>query len=84
MILLSDGKPNDIDAYEGRYGIEDTRMAIKEVTREGIVPVCLTVDSSPREYLQQIFGKGNYAVIWGVDRLARSLPELYARIIRRV
>ncbi|MFN8155575.1 MAG: NorD protein [Bacteroidia bacterium] len=26
MILLSDGKPNDYDRYEGKYGIEDTRQ----------------------------------------------------------
>src|SRR5207249_2860311 len=27
LFLLSDGKPNDEDEYEGRYGIEDTRQA---------------------------------------------------------
>ena len=28
LLLLSDGRPNDVDQYEGRYGIEDTRMAV--------------------------------------------------------
>src|SRR5690606_20141737 len=27
ILLLADGKPNDLDYYEGRYGVEDTRQA---------------------------------------------------------
>ena len=30
ILLLTDGKPNDMDHYEGRYGVEDTRMAVRE------------------------------------------------------
>lgn len=82
LFIISDGKPNDMDAYEGRYGVEDTRMAIKGAEKDGIIPFCLTVDSTSREYLPRIFGSGNYAVLAGVDKLTRKLPELYARIIR--
>ncbi len=84
LFILSDGKPNDLDIYEGRYGIEDTRMAVKEAEREGIVPFCLTVDTSAHEYLPRLFGRGNYAVVSGIDRLAMRLPELYARMVRRL
>ena len=82
LFILSDGKPNDIDEYEGRYGIEDTRMSIREAEREGVVPFCLTVDSRAHDYLPRLFGRGNYAVVSGVERLTKSLPDLYARIIR--
>lgn len=82
LFIISDGKPNDMDAYEGRYGVEDTRMAIKGAEKDGIIPFCLTVDSRSEEYLPRIFGSGNYAVLAGVDKLTRKLPELYARIIR--
>ena len=84
LFLISDGKPNDLDSYEGRYGIEDTRMAIKEAERDGIIPFCLTVDDKAGEYLPRLFGRGNYAVVAGADKLIKSLPDLYARIIRRV
>ncbi|MBE9504996.1 MAG: VWA domain-containing protein, partial [Proteobacteria bacterium] len=84
LFLLSDGKPNDVDHYEGKYGIEDTRMAIKEAERNGVVPFCLTVDSEAHEYLPALFGRGNYVVLSGVDKLARRLPDLYARIIRQL
>ncbi len=30
LLILSDGKPNDLDLYDGRYGIEDTRVAVIE------------------------------------------------------
>jgi nitric oxide reductase NorD protein len=81
LFILSDGKPNDIDEYEGRYGVEDTRMAIKEAERLNIVPFCLTIDLTGRDYLQRIFGKKNHAVLPSVESLTRKLPELYARII---
>lgn len=84
LFILSDGKPNDVDTYEGRYGIEDTRMAIKEAEGAGITPFCLTIDTGAGDYLPKLFGKGNYAVVPGVDMLARKLPELYARIIHKL
>ncbi len=84
LFILSDGKPNDVDVYEGRYGIEDTRMAIKEAESEGIVPFCLTVDTGAGDYLPRLFGHGNYAVVPGVDMLARKLPSLYAKIIQKL
>src|SRR5690606_17694950 len=43
LLVLSDGKPNDVDIYEGRYGIEDTRQAIAESRLQGIHAFCLTV-----------------------------------------
>ena len=27
LLILTDGKPNDLDQYEGRYGMEDTKHA---------------------------------------------------------
>ncbi|MFQ5466200.1 MAG: nitric oxide reductase activation protein NorD [Thermodesulfobacteriota bacterium] len=81
LFILSDGKPNDVDVYEGRYGLEDTRMAVREAEREGIAPFCLTVDSGAGDYLPRLFGKGNFAVVSSVARLAARLPELYSRII---
>lgn len=84
LFILSDGKPNDVDVYEGKYGIEDTRMALKEAESAGIVPFCLTVDAQAGDYLPRLFGHGNYAVVPGVEMLANKLPELYARIIHRL
>src|SRR6185436_2228359 len=40
LLLLSDGKPNDVDEYGGPYGIEDTRQAVAEARLQGLVPFC--------------------------------------------
>lgn len=84
LFIISDGKPNDMDSYEGKYGVEDTRMAIKGVEKEGIIPFCLTVDSKSQEYLPRIFGKGNHVVLAGTDKLSKKLPEFYGRIIQHL
>ena len=54
LLLLSDGKPNDVDEYGGRYGIEDTRQAVGEARLQGLVPFCLTVDREAPTYLPAI------------------------------
>lgn len=63
LIVLSDGKPNDIDDYEGRYGVEDMRQAVTEAKLQGISPFCLTVDRQATHYLPVIFGRGQYALL---------------------
>jgi len=44
LIVLTDGKPNDLDIYEGRYGLEDTRRAVQEAKAHGLLPFCVTID----------------------------------------
>jgi nitric oxide reductase NorD protein len=58
LLLLTDGKPNDVDLYEGRYGIEDTRQAVAEARLQGAQPFCLTVDREAPSYLPRLFGPG--------------------------
>jgi len=80
LLLLSDGKPNDIDRYDGRYGIEDTRTAIQEATSKGILPFCITIDNRANEYLPYLFGHKQYVVIRNAKQLPQQLPLIYARL----
>ena len=80
LLILTDGKPNDLDLYEGRYGIEDTRQAVIEARRADLIPFCVTIDSEGAEYLPQLFGPGHFVVIRDPSELPRRLPRLYARI----
>ncbi|MBT3048197.1 MAG: VWA domain-containing protein [Candidatus Thiodiazotropha sp.] len=82
LLLLSDGKPNDLDKYEGRYGVEDTRQAIREARGSGIQPFCVTIDEKGNDYLPYLFGSGGYVVIHKPQELPRKLPLLYARLTR--
>ncbi|MCU7810135.1 MAG: VWA domain-containing protein [Candidatus Thiodiazotropha sp. (ex Notomyrtea botanica)] len=82
LLLLSDGKPNDLDKYEGRYGVEDTRQAVREARNSGIQPFCVTIDEKGNDYLPYLFGSGGYVVIHKPQELPRKLPLLYARLTR--
>ena len=63
LLLLSDGKPNDVDEYEGRYGVEDMRQAVTEARLQGIAPFCLTIDRQAANYLPLVFGPQHYALL---------------------
>lgn len=80
LLILTDGKPNDLDHYEGRYGIEDSRQAIREARQAGLTPFCITIDSKASSYLPHIFGSGNYLIIHHPSQLPRELPLLYAQL----
>ncbi|WP_275099168.1 nitric oxide reductase activation protein NorD [Sedimenticola hydrogenitrophicus] len=80
LLILTDGKPNDLDKYEGRYGIEDTRRAIHEARQLGLQPFCVTIDAQANDYLPHLFGTGSYVVIHKPSQLPRELPLLYAKL----
>jgi nitric oxide reductase NorD protein len=81
LLILTDGKPNDIDYYEGRFGIEDTHQAIRAAKRLGIKPFCITIDQQAEAYLPYIFGSSGYAVIKHSRQLPLRLPQLYHQLI---
>ncbi len=80
LIVLTDGKPNDIDHYEGRYGIEDTRRAVQEARRAGIAVFGVTIDRTAQEYFPTLFGRGGYAIVGNAARLPAALPALYRQL----
>lgn len=82
LLILSDGKPNDLDLYEGRYGIEDSRVAIGEARKQGLVPFCVTIDREGAGYLPHLFGPAGYAVIRKPEELPARLPLFYAQLTR--
>ncbi len=82
LLILTDGKPNDLDQYEGRYGIEDSRQAVIEARQLGMQPFCVTIDKKGNDYLPHIFGTGAYVVIKNPEQLPRKLPQLYALLTR--
>ncbi|MBI1207127.1 MAG: VWA domain-containing protein [Azospirillum sp.] len=82
LLLLTDGKPNDDDHYDGRYGVEDSRKAIQEARRSGIAVFGVTIDRQARGYFPVLFGQGAYAIIDRIERLPTALPRLYRQLVR--
>ncbi len=82
LLIISDGKPNDEDRYDGRYGIEDTKKAIEEVRKKGITPFCITVDMEGKEYLSYLFGRNGYAIVKDGQKLPTIIPEIYINLTK--
>lgn len=81
LLLLSDGKPNDIDDYEGQYGVEDMRQAVTEARLQGMHSFCLTIDRQAASYLPAVFGARQYALLPRPEMLPLVLLEWMKRLV---
>lgn len=77
LIVLTDGKPNDLDHYEGTHGIEDSHMAVAEARRAGLAVHGIVVDADGQDWFARIFGRGGFHLLPRPERLTRVLPDIY-------
>ncbi len=77
LLVLTDGKPNDLDHYEGRHGIEDSHMAVREARRAGQSLHGVVIDEDGQDWFARIFGPGGFTLLPNPERLARALPDIY-------
>lgn len=82
LLVLTDGKPNDLDIYEGRYGLEDTRHAVQEARDAGLIPFCVTIDKEAHEYLPMLFGSQGYALVRRPQDLVQRLTQAWVTLAR--
>lgn len=81
LLVITDGKPNDLDHYEGRYGIEDSRRAVMEARRLGHGVFGITIDKRAEAYIPHIFGQNGFAIIQEPNRLVSTLPHIYRQLV---
>ena len=80
VILISDGKPNDYDKYEGKYGINDVKQALRELNGRNINSYALAIEAEAKYYLPQMFGQNHYQILTTPVELLQSLVKLYEKI----
>lgn len=80
IILISDGKPNDYDKYEGKYGINDVKQALRELNERQINSYALAIEAQAKYYLPQMFGQNHYQILTTPVELLQSLVKLYEKI----
>jgi nitric oxide reductase NorD protein len=80
VILISDGKPNDYDKYEGKYGIRDVRQALHELKQNQVNSYALAIEATAKYYLPQMFGQNHYQIVSSPTDLVTSLVKLYEKI----
>lgn len=80
IILISDGKPNDYDKYEGKYGINDVKQALRELNQRNINSYALAIEAQAKYYLPQMFGQNHYQILTTPIELLQSMVKLYEKI----
>ena len=81
LLILTDGRPSDVDVQDPKYLIDDSRRAVMELRRDGIFSYCISLDPGADAYVRDVFG-GRYTVIDQVERLPEKLPALFAALTR--
>lgn len=81
MLILTDGRPSDVDTHDERLLVEDARQAVKELDQQGIFSYCISLDPKADEYVGDIFGR-QFTVIDHIERLPERLPQLFMALTR--
>lgn len=82
LIVITDGEPADIDVRDPQYLRADTKKAVEDVAKHGVLTYCMSLDPRADQYVARIFGQKNYMVVDHVQRLPEKLPLLYAGLTR--
>ncbi len=82
LMVITDGEPADVDVRDPQYLRFDTKKAVEEAGRAGVLTYCMSLDPRADQYVSRIFGAKNYMVVDRVERLPEKLPLLYAGLTR--
>ncbi|MGD9500167.1 MAG: nitric oxide reductase activation protein NorD, partial [Halothiobacillus sp.] len=63
MLVITDGEPADIDVRDPQYLRQDTKKAVEEAARSGVITYCMSLDPRADQYVSRIFGARNYMVV---------------------
>ena len=80
MVILTDGRPYDLEYGTLDYAIADTGKAIREARRTRIHPFIITSDQKGADYLRKISADTQSIVLPRVESLPTLLPTLYKRL----
>jgi nitric oxide reductase activation protein len=80
MVILTDGRPYDLDYGNLDYAIADTRKAIQEVRQKRIHPFIITSDKKSTDYLRRIAPQTQSIILPRVELLPTLLPAIYKRL----
>jgi Mg-chelatase subunit ChlD len=80
LVLMTDGRPYDLEYGTLDYAVADTGKAIREARRARIHPFIITSDQKGAEYLRRISSETQSIVLPQIESLPALLPALYKRL----
>lgn len=80
LIILTDGRPYDLDYGDLPYAVADTKKAVMEARKEHVHPFIITSDKEGAHYLKQVTRWTQSIVLPRVELLPFMLPAVYKRL----
>jgi len=80
LVILTDGRPYDLEYGNLDYAIADTHKAIQEASRKRIHPFIITSDAKSADYLRRIAPQTQSIIVPRVELLPGLLPAIYKRL----
>jgi hypothetical protein len=83
MLIVTDGEPSDIDVFDPEHLLLDTRHAVIEARRRGVQIFCVSLNLGADQYVERIFGVGNFLVLDNLRHLPERLSRLFLRLVSK-
>ena len=80
MVILTDGRPYDLEYGSLDYALADTRKALQEARKQRIHPFIITSDKKGAAYLRQMSPQTQCIILPKAELLPLMLPNLYKRL----
>ncbi len=80
LVIMTDGRPYDLEYGNLDYAIADTKKAIQEARRSRIHPFIITSDQKSSDYLKRIAPQTQSIILPKVEMLPTLMPALYKRL----
>jgi len=81
LLVLTDGRPSDVDVPDEWSLVDDTRMAVQELAHQGIHTHCISLDPQADTYVHAMFGQ-HATIIDRVEQLPERLTRLFLSLTR--
>ncbi|HNB47112.1 MAG TPA: hypothetical protein PLL72_23240, partial [Burkholderiaceae bacterium] len=76
LLVLTDGRPSDVDVADPEHLVADAAQAVHELDAQGLYTHCISLDAQADAYVGRVFG-ARCSVIDRVAQLPRRLPEIF-------
>jgi nitric oxide reductase activation protein len=81
LLVLTDGRPSDVDTPDENLLVADTRQAVQELAQRGIHSHCISLDPHADAYVNHIFGH-HATVMDHIEQLPERLTRLFVQLTR--
>ena len=81
IVFLTDGKPNDYDKYEGKYGIADVKQALREINLNDNYIHAFAIEQNAKYYLPLMFGPKNFDILSNPKEMTIAISNFVGRIV---